>query len=55
MKIKITKELKILLIKALQDGVLDTEKIPEFRLLVPARVLTKEEAAVFLQKLEDEC
>lgn len=52
MKIKITRELKILLIRALQDGVLDTEDIPELHTLTPARTLTKEEARELWADLE---
>lgn len=54
MKIKITKELKALFLKALQEGVLDTDKIPELRTVGPARLLTKEEARQLWEDLEKE-
>lgn len=42
MKIKIDRSLKILLLKAIQCGELDTEIFPELRGFEPARILTKE-------------
>lgn len=58
MKIKIEREEKIVLLKALKDGFIDTDKIPQLKKeldkALPARLLTKKEAAEYLKKLEHE-
>ena len=53
MKIKIDRSLKILLLKAIQCGELDTEIFPELRGFEPARILTKEEAKELWSDLEN--
>lgn len=59
MKIKIEREEKIVLLKALKDGFLDTDMIPELKkvldLAQPARFLTKKEAQELLNQIENEC
>ncbi|GAB6013379.1 hypothetical protein [Viscerimonas tarda] len=59
MKIKIEREEKIVLLKALKDGFLDTDMIPELKkvldLAQPARVLTRQEAKEYLNQIENEC
>lgn len=57
MKIELTKDHKIELLKALKTGVLDTDVIPELKeamhLHEPARILTKKEAKELIEKLEE--
>lgn len=53
MKIRITKEQKIELLKACQTGVFDTKIFPELYLREPARVLTKEEARELWRDLDN--
>lgn len=53
MKIKLTKDQKVELLKAVQSGFLDTEIIPELHLREPARVLTREEARQLWISLEN--
>ncbi len=59
MIIRINRDEKIVLLKALKDGFIDTDKIPALKKLVderePARFLTKQEARELLNKIENEC
>lgn len=59
MKIKIEREEKIVLLKALKDGFFDTDNLPELKkvldLAQPARFLTKKEAQELLNQIENEC
>lgn len=52
MKIRITKDQKILLLKSIQSGYLDTSIFPELHEREPARILTKEEARELWSDLE---
>lgn len=53
MKIQITKEQKIEMLKAIQTGILNTEIFPELINLEPARTLTKEEARELWNDLDN--
>ena len=53
MKIKLTKDQKIELLKAVQTGEFDTEIIPELRKYEPARILTTAEAKTLWNDLEN--
>lgn len=59
MKIKIERKEKIALLKALKDGFLETDNIPELKVVLdnaqPARILTKQEAKEYLSQIENEC
>lgn len=52
MKIKLTQQQKIELLKAVKTGYLDTAIIPELHLREPARLLTKAEAKELMNDLE---
>lgn len=58
MKIKIERDEKIELIRALKVGVLDTDKIPSIKKVLdnaqPAKLLTKAQAVELLRELENE-
>jgi hypothetical protein len=58
MIVKIDRETKIELLKALKIGYLDTANIPELNKIImtrePARVLTKQEARELWQSMENE-
>jgi len=59
MKIEISRAEKLELLKALQSGVLETDRIPALKLVLdkrrPARVLTPAEAKEYLGWIESEC
>jgi hypothetical protein len=55
MKIQINKSQKIGLLKAVQTGIFDSELFPALYGFERAKMLTKEEAEEFLNKLEKSC
>lgn len=59
MIIEINKAEKVQLLKALQLGFIDTDKIPALKTELdkaqPARILTKEESKEFINQIENEC
>jgi ABC-type uncharacterized transport system ATPase subunit len=55
MKIKITKDQKIELLKAIKSGEFDTEIFPELALIEPAKFLSPKEMQAFIQKIENDC
>ncbi len=52
-KIVLTKELKIILLKALKKGILDLDELIKLQDNAPARTLSKEEIKEYLKELED--
>ncbi len=58
MKIKLDKQAKIGLLKAIQIGILDTDTISELKTLVekyrPARVLSPKELREYMNQIEEE-
>jgi hypothetical protein len=59
MKIEISRAEKLVLLKACQSGILDTDTLPALKLELdkrrPARVLTPAEAKEYLGWIEKEC
>lgn len=59
MRVKIEKQEKAALLKALKDGFIETDNIPALKAVLdnsaPARILTKEEAKELIKQVENEC
>jgi hypothetical protein len=59
MKFEIKRAEKLELLKAIQTGVMDTDRIPALKTELdkakPARILTKEESKEFINQIENEC
>ncbi len=53
MKIQLTKEIKIFLLKALKERVIDIDKLIKMRNDAPARTLTKDEIKEYMHELEN--